>query len=70
MNSTKNLPPPLLAFMARWLARVVPGLKEIRVVHLPDGRSLVKVRDVLGWRPVGSLKAYQQLARALGAVQS
>lgn len=68
MNSTK-VPPPLAAFVRRWLMRVVPGLREIRIEHCAGGRSMIRVRDTIGWRDVGPLKTYEQIARALGRIQ-
>lgn len=51
----------LTRFLVRWLQATIPGLLAVRVA---DG--VVKVRDSLGWRDVGPVADYLQIARALG----
>lgn len=51
----------LTRFLVCWLRATVPGLLAVRV-----DLGIVKVRDSLGWRDVGPVADYLQVARALG----
>lgn len=54
----------LQGFLVGWLMNTVPGACQIRF----DASGTVKVKDSLGWRDVGTVTDYLQVARALGAL--
>lgn len=53
----------LQKFLVRWMTATVPNLSGLRVQ-----RERVLVKDSLGWRDVGPLKDYAQVARAAGVI--